>query len=258
MSHRRLRTYLAVGAILALALGLRIAEVQTTSYRLTNDGFLYMRLGKEITQSGDYSARDRGAGGTKGPTAYFPPLFPYFLAGVESISGQSNPRNTAIHPTRISQAVLGTVTVAMIGLVGFEAFGATVALVALAIAAVYPVLIELSGAIVAENLSTALILAASWAALRARRAHRALLWVLLTGALAGLATLTHENSAVIVLPLTAAAWAPPRRSWRSARAPALLLVAAVATVAPWTIRNAIVMHDFIPVADENGITLVGT
>jgi hypothetical protein len=29
-------------------------------------------------------------------------------------------------------------------------------------------------------------------------------------------------------------------------------------IVPWTIRNAVVMHSFIPVSDETGITLVGT
>ncbi len=61
----------------------------------------------------------------------------------------------------------------LIGLVALEAFGAGVALVALALAAVYPVLVELSAVLVAENLMTAFILAAVWAALRAGRTERA-------------------------------------------------------------------------------------
>jgi hypothetical protein len=32
----------------------------------------------------------------------------------------------------------------------------------------------------------------------------------------------------------------------------------VLVIVPWTIRNALVMHTFIPVSDETGITLVGT
>jgi hypothetical protein len=39
---------------------------------------------------------------------------------------------------------------------------------------------------------------------------------------------------------------------------ALFLATAALTIAPWTIRNAVVMHSFIPVSDETGITLVGT
>ena len=42
----------------------------------------------------------------------------------------------------------------------------------MALAAVYPVLIELTGTLVAENLLVVLELAAVWTALRARRAGR--------------------------------------------------------------------------------------
>jgi hypothetical protein len=37
-----------------------------------------------------------------------------------------------------------------------------------------------------------------------------------------------------------------------------LIITTVVTIAPWTIRNAIELHHFIPVSDEAGITLVGT
>ena len=50
-------------------------------------------------------------------------------------------------------AVLGTATVGLIGLVGLEALGGLVAVIAMLLAAVYPVLIEESGTLVAENLT---------------------------------------------------------------------------------------------------------
>jgi hypothetical protein len=127
---------------------------------------------------------------------------------------------------------------------------------------VYPVLIELSGTLAAENLMTPLVLAAVYCGLRVRRARgraSAYGWVAGAGVLTGLATLTHENAILIVLPLIAAAWrGRPRWTIRALAAPALLIAAAALTIAPWTIRNAVVMHRFIPVSDETGITLVGT
>jgi len=39
---------------------------------------------------------------------------------------------------------------------------------------------------------------------------------------------------------------------------AVLVAATALTIAPWTIRNAVVLQRFIPVSDENGITLAGT
>jgi hypothetical protein len=73
--------------------------------------------------------------------------------------------------------------------------------------------------------------------------------------LTGVATLTHENAVLIALPLLAALW---RVGPRRLVAPGLLIATTALTILPWTIRNAEVMHRFIPVSDETGITLVGT
>jgi len=261
----RLVATIAVAAVLMVAFGLRLAQVETTGYRPINDAGSYLTLASYISRTGDYSLKrtpGSGAGGTRGPSAYFAPGFPYFLALVDTIDGHKTRRDGAIQPARVSQAVLGTITVALIGLVALELFGPAAGLIALALAAVYPVLIELSGTIVAENLLTALILAAVYAGLRVRRAGSGaarLGWLAGTAVLAGLATLTHENAALILIPLIPAVWTGrPRLRPASLAAPALLIVVAALTILPWTIRNAVVMHDFIPVSDETGITLVGT
>ena len=251
-----------VAAILIGALGIRVWHVQSHAYRLKNDAHVYLRLAGEITNLGSYSTHDRGAGGTPGPSAYFPPGYPYFLAGVDLIDGRSNSLLDAVHPARVSQAVLGTVIVALIGLVAFELFGWTAAVIALMLAAVYPVLIEMSGTLAAENLLSALVLGAVYAGLRVRRANTpasAYGWIVGAGVLTGLAALTHENGILILFPLIAAVWrrAPHLRP-RSLLAPATLIAATALTIAPWAIRNAITMHRFIPISDETGITLVGT
>ena len=96
------------------------------------------------------------------------------------------------------------------GLVALEAFGDSIALVCMALAAVYPVLVELSGTLVAENLLVVFQLAAIWAALRARRSGHPYAWIAATGVLTGLATLTHENAIVILIPLAFAVVAAAR------------------------------------------------
>jgi 4-amino-4-deoxy-L-arabinose transferase-like glycosyltransferase len=252
-----------IAVILIVALALRIAEVQRTnsSYHPINDAGSYLSLGSDIAHTGDYPLSDRpgaGAAGTRGPSAYFAPGYPYFLALVDLIDGHSVPRDGAVHPARIAMAVIGTTTVALTGLVAFELFGVTASLIALALAAVYPMAIGLAGTLVAENLLTPLVLAAVYAGLRVRRAGKPVstyAWVAGAGVLTGLATLTHENAVLIVLPLVAAVWGRPTRSLA---APALLIATTALTILPWTVRNAEVMHRFIPVSDETGITLVGT
>jgi hypothetical protein len=261
---------LIIGALLLLALALRVGEVERVAYRPVNDAGPYLKLASEIANSGDYSSSHApgvGAGGTRGPSAYFPPGFPYFLAAVDLLDGHSAPRGAVVQPARISQAVLGTITVALVGLLALEAFGSeAVALIALALAAIYPVLIELSGILVPENLMTPLILAAAWAVLRARRSPRPYPWITLAGLLTGLATLTHANSIVILLPLGFAVWGERPDSvggaaislGRGLLAPALLVLTTLLTLTPWLVRNEVELHRFVFVTDETGITLVGT
>ena len=269
LASRRTRIGVAV-ALVVLALGIRVWQVERTApYHPMNDAKSYFALARAITRTGDYPishASGAGAGGTIGPTTYFAPGYPYFLAAVDLIDGDTTTGGQAVAAARLGGAALGAVSVAFIGLVAFEAFGEVVALVAMLIAALYPPLIELSATPYSENLLIVLTLAAAWTALRARRAERPLPWIAVAGVLTGLAALTHQNGVVILLPLIFCAlavghrWAGQgeRRRSRALVTPVLLVAATALTIAPWTIRNAVVLHRFIPVSDETGITLAGT
>jgi len=261
------RRWPVVAVILALALGLRLGEIARTSYRPVSDAGSYLTLAAEVASSGDYtqgSVPGAGAGGSRGPTAYFAPAYPYMLAVVDLLDGHPIGTARLLAPARISQAALGTIAVGLIGLVAFECFGWGVALAAMALAAIYPVLIETSALVIVENLLSVLVLGSVWAALRARRARSAggaLLWVGGAGILTGLAALAHVNGLVLVAPLLFASWQAVRRFQGGPlglAGPLVLVLCAAATIAPWTIRNELVMHRLIPISDETGITLVGT
>jgi 4-amino-4-deoxy-L-arabinose transferase-like glycosyltransferase len=268
---------LLVGVLLLAALGVRLGYIAAEPYHAINDAGTYNRMASMISQHGDYhtgSAPRSGAGGSRGPTAYFPPAVPYYLAVVDLLDGHQAGGKSAVPPERIAMAVTGTISVALVGLVALEAFGQGAALAALTLAAFYPVMIELSGALVAENLVVALELAGAWAMLRARRAQpgaRPYAWIAAAGVLTGLAALTHENAILYLIPLAFAAWGMAKAQSRSSpaggrrraglrtlAAPALLVLMACLVIAPWTIRNAVELHHFVPIADETGITLAGT
>ena len=68
----------------------------------------------------------------------------------------------------------------------------------------------------------------------------------------GLAILGRANAIVLLVPLAC------RRLARAAGRPVVLVVAAALTVAPWTIRNAIVLDHFVPVSTQFGSALAGT
>jgi len=253
---------LLIAALLIAALGIRVAQIERSPYRPHNDAATYNHLASEIANTGDYdtgTGPGSGAAGSRGPTAYFPPGFPYFLAAVDLLDGHEAGGRTAVRPEQFAQAALGTLAVALIGLVALEAFGPLVGLVSLTLAAFYPVLIEVSGALLAENLLIVFELAAVWAALRTRRSGHPYRWTTAAGVCIGLATLTHQNGILLLIPLGLGVWSVrPRWSARALTAPALLAVTALLTIAPWTIRNAVELHRLIPVSDESGITLVGT
>jgi 4-amino-4-deoxy-L-arabinose transferase-like glycosyltransferase len=83
--------------------------------------------------------------------------------------------------------------------------------------------------------------------------------VLLAGVLGGLTILTRANATVLLLPLALAVWTVrPRWSPQALVAPAVLVALALLTVSPWTIRNAVVLHRFIPVSTQLGSALAGT
>lgn len=253
------RGTVTAAVLLALAFGLRLGAVEHIHYAPINDARSYLRLATEIAHAGDYSSHGPGVGGTIGPSAYFAPAYPYLLAGADLLVGRTTAPDGSVEAARVLQALLGTLIVALIGLVASELFGIETALLATGIAAVYPVLIELSAVIVAEDLLTCLELAAVYAALRARRAPDPLWWTVACGVLIGLAALSHANGILIAIPL---AFAVRRTRTVIARrlrpAPTIMLATVAVTIAPWMIRDAMQLHAFVPITDEAGITLAGT
>jgi len=244
------RVLVTAMAVLVLALGARVGYIAATPhYRPQHDDQKFDSLAVHVARSGAYP----DVGGR--PTAYRPPGYTYFLAGVYAVSGTGRHR---IATARVAQAVLGTVLVALIGLMGLRLFGPRAAIAAMAIAAIYPPLVTAGTSLLSEPLAAVLLVGAIASVVEWRRHPRWQL-VALAGVLAGLLTLTRSNGFVAVPGLAAGLWAGrPRWSRRTLAAPALLLAVTACVVAPWTVRNAVVMHAFIPVSDEAGTTLAGT
>jgi 4-amino-4-deoxy-L-arabinose transferase-like glycosyltransferase len=237
-------------AIVVLALGVRMGYVAATpGYHPHHDDQKFDALAVAVSRTGAYP----DVGGAS--TAYRPPGFTYFLAGVYAVSGTGRHR---IANAREAQAALGVLLVALIGLVGLQLFGTGAALWSMGLAAVYPPLVTAGTSLLSEPLAAVLLVGAIASVLAWRQRHHWWL-VVLAGVLAGLLTLTRSNGIVAVPGLAIGLWpGRPRLSWRSLAAPAAMLGLALAVVIPWTVRNAVVMRAFIPVSDEAGTTLAGT
>jgi dolichyl-phosphate-mannose-protein mannosyltransferase len=227
---------LLVAAILALALTLRLGlAVLHDPPPPVGDAADYHRLAASLADHGTYPPSTIAPGG--GPTAFRPPAYPLFLAGVFEVAGRDD-------APRVAGALLGTLCVALLGLVALRLFGREVAVVAVAIAAVFPPLIMVSVAPLSETLFIALVLGALACALRRDR----LAWVLAAGALAGAAALTRTNGLALLLPLLLAV----PRGRRLALAGAALVV-----IVPWTIRSSTALDTFVPTTTQAGFALAG-
>ncbi len=97
-------------------------------------------------------------------------------------------------------------------------------------------------------------------ALTASKARHPTLNAALAGALAGTAILTRQNGGVVLTVILVGLFLASRsQRWQSAvKLPAVAACAAILVVLPWTIRNAVELHDFIPVATQTGLLLGGT
>ena len=240
-----------VALLLAVALALRIGYVlYSNDYVPQGDAHSYDILARSLAAGHGWPGRQFG-------WAFRPPGYPFFLAGLYDLLGI--PHGSDVTTVRIAQAVVGTVTVLLIGLLARELWGRSAMLVALALAALSLPLAVVADSLLTESLFTPLVLAATLCAVRSRRASHRYGWILSAALLAGMASLTRTNGMGLAPALAAVVWSTkPRLRPRSLLAPLVFLLATAATIAPWTIRNANFLHDFVPVSVETGPTLAGT
>ncbi len=231
----------AVAGLILAALAIRVVFVLATpEYRLVHDARDYHHHAVSIA-TGHGFATSYGR-----PTAFRPPAYPFFLAGVYKLGGFEQ-RATRVEAARIANAFVGTGIVALIGLIAFQLWGRRVSLIALGLGAVYVPLILVGQSVMSEPLFVLCLLGAVASVLHSR----AWPWIVLAGVLVGLAILGRANAIVLLLPLAVAVW----RGWR---APVVLVLAAALTVLPWTIRNYETFDAFVPVSTQFGSALAGT
>jgi 4-amino-4-deoxy-L-arabinose transferase-like glycosyltransferase len=254
------RGWQIVVVILLAAVAFRIGVVLAIKggYHPETDALQFDQLATRLARGYGFGAAPQPP--MIGPTALRAPLYPLVLAGTYALFGLHS--YTA---GLVVNAVLGVVVVVLVGVVGGQLCGRRVGGTAMAIAAVFPPMVLTGSSLQLEPLLTALCLASLAAALQHRRRPRGLLWPILAGVAIGLGVLAREQ-AFFFLPVVAwLLWtAEGRRPVGRARvlpATRAALVAplcAVLVVLPWTIRNAVELHAFVPVTTSAGFGLAGT
>lgn len=184
-----------------------------------------------------------------GSTAWRPPAYPFFLAGIYKLFGTDVRRST------LAQALLGGLTVLTLIALGAMTIGWQRALLAGVIAAIYPVFIWLPRLLLSENVSLFLLLLTLCVAVLYFRTSRNI-WMIVLGVLCALATLVRGINLLLPVAIAAGLLITRFRNWKQLVVPlSVMTVAFVLTLTPWTIRNYRVFHEFIPIATQDGLTL---
>ena len=158
---------------------------------------------------------------------------------------------------RIAQCVLDSLTIFLIYKMGLLCFSQVVALVAAAAYAVWPTALLYSSQLGSEPLYTFLFCGFILSALKFGEAPN---WLRATaaGLFLGLTMLTRGNAVLmVILVVPWAVWHFRRKTALLASALSIPLIAVV-TLAPWTVRNYVRFHSFIPFETGGGDVLLGS
>jgi dolichyl-phosphate-mannose-protein mannosyltransferase len=238
--------HLALAAILLIAFAVRMWAALNPIEDPGPDADAYASIARWIFEAGSYGSPSMTTASDWSPGA------PLLYAGVYFLVGDANPE-----AARIFVALLGTAMVLCVYLIGLRLSGRAAGLLAALLTATYPTFIENNGQLLSEPVAAFLLTAGLLAFLWVADRRRVAAW-LLPGALFGALILTRPEYQAITLVFAAfAGWRVWRdRSLRLAVAStAILLAGAALVVAPWTVRNLIVLDKWVPVTTGGGKAL---
>ena len=248
-------TVAVLAALVLAGLGLRVGYAIEQPSTPPPDAGAYARIAENLYRHGSFDARPEGVQREVQPSSAYSPGLPLLVAGVYWLSG-------GVHPTLalVLLALLGAAAIPMAYLLGRRFGGEIAGLVAAAALAFYPALLDYQGMLLTEPLAAFLLSAALVVYFRAADGAA---WAWLgSGVLFGLLALVRPEYLLFafLLPLLWLGREALRGRVRPAAAPvAVSLLATAVVLAPWTVRNAIVLDRFVPVSTGGGKALfIGT
>jgi tetratricopeptide (TPR) repeat protein len=196
-------------------------------------------------------ARAFAAGETFWKQPYFrAPLYPWFLGTIYWLFGADNP-----FAPRIVQAVIGSLSCALLYLIGRQFLGRPTGILAGFAAATYWIFLYYDAELLIPVLIVFLDLLLLWLLLRTGDRRNAAAWGA-CGLVLGLSAIARPNvllfAPALVVWIFVLHW--PRRIRATAYA-ACLFVGCVLPIVPITIRNYVVGDDFVLIAAQGGVNL---
>ncbi len=200
----------------------------------------YDEIARNLAQSGAFAD-------AYGLTSIRPPLFPFLVAACYVLFGAQG-----LLGVRIGQAVLGVCTAFVTFKIGCRVHSRRLGLISAAIVCFYPSLVAQSNLILTETLFTFLLTAFLYLSLRFTE-HPTYAMAGFVGVTLGLAALTRSIM-FMSIPLFACYFLLSlAESWRRRMLFTFVFtLAAVAMIAPWSIRNTLLEQTFIPVDSMGG------
>lgn len=249
--------------ILVLCLALRLSLAFTYSdVEARQDAAFFVEIARNIADGNGFSlgtAQGTGQSGQIHPSAYGYVFCPYFFAAMMYAfpdSGTSLARGELL-PVYLAQSIIDTLTCFLIFLMALRVTSSRLTATAVALLyALYPPFLVSACHPFPETTATAIMACAAFLLLSAFRGGK---WgFAFAGALMGLAILARPSMLLFPLFLGLVMCLKRRqiRGWFGNAA--VYALAAYLVVSPWTIRNYLVFHAFVPVTSNAGITVYGS
>lgn len=243
-----------VGVIL-LAIAVRVAALFAFPQNLHDDRDNYVSIARELAEGNGYRNASTGE-----PTAFRPPLYPLLLTALFQVDGHL--------AVGVAQVVLGGLTTCLTMRIGKRLNLGSYSLLAGLFVAVDPILVQYTTFPMTEVLCAFLSALLLWSIVAAR--HGAALvaisgtsstspsagWQIWIGLLFGLCTLSRPTYWLFG-GFAALAWILRRATGSSAAPfPKWILLGIVLAVAPWFVRNTMVLGHPIVMTTHGGYTLL--
>ncbi|MEX2292554.1 MAG: hypothetical protein WD691_02100 [Acidimicrobiales bacterium] len=251
-ARRTLWAIIAIGFGLRLTWALYARGAPPVDWFVSGDQYSYYHYGSEI-------ARGRGYVGyvTGTATAYYPIGYPALLGILYFVVLHSPVPDNLMLATALFHAVMGAASVALVFVVGRALAGVRVGLLAAGLLAMFPNIIYQVSSVQLETtfifltlVTLAIIVTHDWSAGPPRA------WRLVAfGSAMGAGVLVRPFLAVLLIGL-AAGLTSLRIGWRRVVLGVVIPIGIVIAMSiPWTIRNAVHLHAFIPSSTNMGDTL---
>ena len=234
---------LAVGAVLLLAVGLRLGWSAFSEARPTfeDDSGFYYSLATSLSKGEGY----------KSPlgfvTAYLPPAYPFAVSGALKLGGDR------LFAAQALNAVLGGAAVLALYILARGAMSPGLALLSALLLALLPSHIISTAVLFPDGLLLLLVLLGLAAYARALQPGAGVPWAFLAGLALGCGALTRPQLALFPLALVAHAWATGLSRRRLVGVGGGLLAGLLLLVLPWMVRNVIEVGHPGPISTNGGV-----